>query len=285
MMIGPLRDRLLTLACAALLTGCAAPPINPSFPITLDDAKADLRRMEDQPVRLERPVVVIGGFADPLGLAPDRLGRTLRRLTGDDRVLSVSMGGVVTFDGARHKTLASVQEAFPTNDPHETVEVDVVGFSMGGLVARSAAVDPAEGGPSADALPRLRIARLFTIATPHRGAAVARLPLGPLVRDMSPGSAFLAALDDADASQPTPRASGPGPRGFATYHYVRLDDHIVGEANAAPPGQTPWWVHDPALQMSHGHAYKDPRIVADIARRLRGETPFTRQPPAPFPDR
>lgn len=262
---------LLLLFVAASLAACSASPRNPSFDVSLADARADLRRMRDEPVPLQRPVVVIGGFADPMGLAPDRIAKLLREATGDGRILSIDMGGVITFDGARHKAIAAVEKAFPSGDPSATVEVDVVGFSMGGLVARAAAAPP--GGESNDPR-RLRIARLFTIATPHRGASAALLPLGPLVRDMTAGSDFLASLAEAE------RDAGAYP----TYHYTRLGDRVVGEANAAPAGQTAWWVAPPWHETSHIHAYKDPRILADVARRLRGETPLAADPPAPLPN-
>jgi hypothetical protein len=32
------------------------------------------------------------------------------------------------------------------------------------------------------------------------------------------------------------------------------------------------------------HAFDDPRILADIARRLRNETPFSTLPAAPLPN-
>lgn len=66
-------------------------------------------------------------------------------------------------------------------------EVNLVGYSMGGLVVRAAAlVDP-----------RLRIRRAVFLHSPHRGSFVAwALPL-PACRDMRPGSAFLRRLDNA----------------------------------------------------------------------------------------
>jgi hypothetical protein len=79
-------------------------------------------------------------------------------------------------------------------------------------------------------------------------------------------------------------AAARGDGAFEAFYYVRLDDAVVGEANAAPPGETAWWVPNRALQHSHVHAYKDPRIVADIARRLRGETPYATEPPAQLPE-
>jgi hypothetical protein len=66
---------------------------------------------------------------------------------------------------------------------------------------------------------------------------------------------------------------------------VRRYDGWVGESNAAPPGwPAAWWVPNQPFQDAHIGCCTDPRIVADIARRLRGETPFTLNPPAPLPD-
>ncbi len=79
--------------------------------------------------------------------------------------------------------------------------------------------------PGAEGRRRLRIARLMTISTPHRGAAMAALPtIESRVRDMRAGSAFLCALDDCEA-------------GYELVPYCRLNDWIVGEENAAPPGR------------------------------------------------
>lgn len=271
-MIGRMSNLRLAplLIVVALLAACASkPPVNPSFDVSEKDAQADLKRMRRKPIQLDRPVVVIGGWGDPLGIPPSRVARQLRELTGDSRVIGVSMGGLVTFDGARNRTVAAVQRYFPSADPGATTEVDVIGFSMGGLVARDAARPPDEGS---EAQRSLRIARLFTISTPHRGAASAILPMGPLVSDMKANSDFLKAL--ADASRDAT---------YVSHHYVRLGDSIVGPENAAPPGETAWWVASPALQTAHAHAYKDPRIMADIARRLRGEVPFSTHPPAALP--
>jgi pimeloyl-ACP methyl ester carboxylesterase len=147
----------------------------------------------------------------------------------------------------------------------QTAEVDVVGVSLGGLVARYAAA-PREDGP------RLRVANLYSISSPHRGARMASVPSWePRVKDMRTGSDFLSKLD----------ACGCGAQ---IVPYVRLDDSIVGVENSAPTGMTPWWVATPPMQASHLLAHTDPRILADIARRLRGEEPFTHEPAAPLPD-
>ncbi len=65
--------------------------------------------------------------------------------------------------------------------------------------------------------------------------------------------------------------------------YARLCDHVVHANNTAPPGYTPWWVPAILFEDSHVLAVKDPRILTDILRRLRGEPPVTVPPPAPLP--
>jgi pimeloyl-ACP methyl ester carboxylesterase len=176
----------------------------------------------------------------------------------------------VTFDDCRQLVLERLEKAYPSKDSDWTTEVDVIGFSMGGVTARYAAMQPQ---PDNDC-PRLGIARLFTIGTPHRGASLAadKKVLDPLSRDMQPACAFIEKLNEQ--------------RGRETYPiiaYVRLNDTTVGEANAAPPGVTPHWLSAEPFTRSHGGGYHDPRILADIARHLRGETPYTASPAAPLP--
>ena len=115
--------------------------------------------------------------------------------------------------------------------------------------------------------------RLFTIATPHRGASLAFLGGGgQLSADMEPGSMFLLRLND-------PRNR----RDYDLHPYVRLGDMIVGAENTAPPGQRVWWVANAPFQSAHLGAFTDARILADVARRLRDEPPYTTAPPQPLP--
>jgi pimeloyl-ACP methyl ester carboxylesterase len=201
------------------------------------------------------------------------LTKEFRRLTGDRRVIGVSFLWCGDFDACRRDVIAAVDKAFPSDDPNWTTEVDVVGVSMGGLVGRYAAVTPA-ADPDAR---RLRMARLFTIGTPHRGAALAVLPtLHQLQIDMRADSRFLRRLDAAESGDDTAPS-------YQVVPYVRLGDSIVGAANSAPFGMTPYWVPGEAFQDSHMMAITDARIIADMARRLRGETPLAQDPPQPLP--
>jgi hypothetical protein len=254
----------------AFAGGCARPtPVNPSFPLSSDAATAALRDDAERPVHLARPVVVIGGFLDP-GVAAAVLAADVRRATGDDRVTGVELGTFLTLDGCRRHVIDAVDVAFPTTDPTATTEVDVVGYSLGGVVARDAA------NPAAPGDRRLRIARLFTISSPLRGATAATLlsaDLHPIQGPMRPGSPFLARLNDPAVAGRYPICS-----------YVCLGDDAVGARNASLPGVPPWWVSGPMVGSPHDWAFLDDRIVADVVARLRGDRPFTTSPPAPLPD-
>jgi len=257
--------------CSALfwmicLLGCADRGlINPAFPLPIADARADLRRMKREPVELERPVIVIGGYLDP-GLAAAHVAGRLRELTGDPRVHSFATLGSDDFDDARRRFFEWLRATLPDEAGGE---FDVVGISMGGLLARYAAsgladITATDERPSAHAAEPLRIVRLFTIATPHRGASLADdSAMHVLQRQMHIGSEFL------------DRLNGHSPAAYEIIPYVRLKDAIVGVENAAPPGVGPWWVPNRPFQASHTQAFADPRILADIARRLRRESPFT----------
>ena len=73
---------------------------------------------------------------------------------------------------------------------------DMVGFSMGGLIARYYA--QRLGG-------RNRVQRLVTVSAPHQGTALALLSARAGVRQMRPGSAFLQALNQDKQSLKTLR--------------------------------------------------------------------------------
>ena len=256
----------LTILLCAALAGCSSGPPNPSFPVTTRQARAILREMKADPKPLDRPVVVVAGLLDP-GFNVSTLAGTLRKAATQADVTTVTFFGLNTrtFDGCRDYLIDAVERAFGETGTKTTIEVDVIGFSMGGLVARHAS-RPREDGK------RLVIRRLFTICTPHRGARLAEIPtLDRRSIDMRSGSAFLDQLDGALADAD-----------FEMYSYTRLGDLIVGEENAAPPGETPWWVPTPPLSFAHLNAATDPRIMADITRRLRGEEPLATRPPAPF---
>ena len=268
------RIAVVAVWAAALTGGCAA-PVNPSFSVSSADARQIIRDLRADPVALDRPVIACAGWADP-GFSSAHLSGQVRKAfaDADDQVLGLNFVGRYRFETCRDKLIAAVDEAFPTDDPHWTTEVDVVAFSMGGLVSRYAASAVAHDPAQPTTRRRLKIRRLFTISTPHRGAAMARVPtFEPRIISMRAGSALLAHLDDAWPA-----------RGYEAVAYTRLNDPVVGTAHTAPPGVVPRWVAPPLLARSHQEAYRDPRILADILRRLRGAAPLTSDPAAPLPD-
>lgn len=248
--------RILLVGVLLMLGGCVGHGgvVNPSFPVTESDAQADERRMRADPKALERPVVVVGSFRGPDPIVESMTIRLARMTTGrraDFLRIPTWFEGEIEVLALR--TVEMVESAYPSGREDATVEVDVVGLSMGGLVARYAA-DRLEGR-------RLKIRRLITIATPHRGAVMA--PRSPLVedravQDMYPRSLFLTKLDEAyDGS-------------YEIIPYARLGDGIVGTINTAPPGRRPIWTDRQGVT-SHLTVNEDRRILTDIARRLRGE--------------
>jgi hypothetical protein len=256
------------LYSASWLSGCAgsAKSSNPSFPVDMDQAQALLDQMHADRKPLARPVVVIGGIYDP-GVMSATVAREIRDIaTADANVIHITCALDGSFDRCAKRVIDAVDKAFPNYDPERTVEVDAIGFSMSGLVARYAASDE-----SAEKMHRrLNLKRLFTVSTPHQGAKLAVVPtLDQRVIDMRSGSGF---LDRLNAEQ----------RSYQLFTYARLGDMVVGEENAAPPGQVAWWLPKTGAP-SHILAATDARILADIARRLRGEQPLTTEPAAPLP--
>jgi pimeloyl-ACP methyl ester carboxylesterase len=262
--------RALGVLFASLaLIGCSAELVNPSFNISREAAGDALDDMAHSPRSADRPIVVIGGYGD-LGVgAAIAAGNVRRWFEPDAVVIPVSPGWAKSFDTARDQVIAAVHERLGTPAGSDTPEVDVVGLSMGGVVARYAASDLPDR-------PRLNARRIFTIASPHQGSKRAEWAwaVETKISDLRPESAFLTALAGQDASAR-----------YDLYCYTRLDDSVVGEALAAPPGRVAWWVSNPPGGAPHIGALVDDRILADIARRLRGETPLASLPPAPLPVR
>ena len=140
----------------------------------------------------------------------------------------------------------------------------VLGISMGGIVGRFLA---SERG--------LRVARLFTLASPHRGAKITRRirPDAGAVQ-LAPGSPLLTHLD----------ATLEGSLGELTC-YSLLRDWMVGATNTSPPGHPSLWLDTDrwlAHPLSHFSITSDLRIVGDLALRLTGQSPWS-TPGAPPP--
>ena len=225
-------------------------------------ARADLRHMRTNPKPLARPVIALSGWGD-FGFLARQISMEIRRGTGDVRVAEASFFLHLTFQACRKKVVERVEKLWPSADPHETVEVDVVAHSMGGLIARFAAVPQDMPGFKPEHLPvgkRLRIHTLYTVGTPHLGANQAKLfqKADARARDMMPGSDFLEALNAA-------------PPVHVIVPYGIHGDWVVGVGNVAPAGTEAQLFDRRPLRPSHAGATTDSRILASILKRLRGE--------------
>lgn len=230
---------------------------NPDFHLTREAIRAERARMHAEPRPLARPVVILAGWRSPrlqgFGLA-DRLAPLTSASRADFIPITYALTGDLARAQARARDvlLAKFGEAGP--------DVDIIGISMGGLVARLLALEPR---------PPVRIARLFTISTPHGGASLARwIRPDRASRAMRPGSALLARLDAA-----LPQAE------YEFICYAQLRDWWVGARRCHPPGRSSHWIDVAGpvdFLFSHFTSPRRWPIILDIARRLRGESPLAR---------
>jgi len=258
--------RAVVLGAALAAGGCVAVgPQNPGWPYTDPDrVAAEKRRLREGPVGVDRPVVVVTGYASVPPMAAS-FAREMEELTGADEKMFVPIDMFFINDmrDGVDVLLRELNERYPHPSDEETIEVDVVGISMGGIVAKLAA-EPEEGRP------RLNINTLYTLGAPHRGADLANAnPMDQAAQDLMYKSIMLVKLHEN-----MPR------RGYELVPYAILSDDLVGPRNSAPWGVWPVWVRG-RLVGSHIALQSDERIQIDLARRLRGERPLL--VPAPLP--
>jgi len=240
---------------------------NPGYPASDAEVERMIKRMEASPVGLERPLVILSGWRATPFFA-NLLARRLRRCIGahPDRIASVAYFTRGRIPACARIAIDRVGARFGMADETRTTQVDVVGISMGGLVAWSAAEEGDGKGR------RLAIARLFTLATPWQGAGLAKsIRVDAACRDMRPGSPFLQRLEKSVKSVRYPIVP-----------YAVLRDEWVGPSRSAPRGSDPIWVPG-RIYCGHHLVSADRRILADLARRLRGDQALAR--PCPLPGR
>lgn len=263
---------LALLIFSFVLTGCWGGPDNPSFAVAPSEAKQYIAKMSEQPVELERPVVILSGWIDP-GFGPYRIRKALDKTTTGQPIVSVTYAMSFGYDTCRRRTIAAINEALGPPINGFTPEVDVICLSMGGLVARYAAA-PIRNASTPEDEVRLNIVNFYSIGSPHRGARLAQIPtFEPMIAPMRPGSDFLQYLDEHE-----PSFSGEA------VSYVLLHDGVVGADRADLEGSEFYWLPTPFTLEPHNEAMNDPRIVGDILRRLRGELPLASGAPVPLPD-
>jgi triacylglycerol lipase len=128
------------------------------------------------------PVILLHGLGDTSALF-DRLCAYLERRGWVTHRLNLTP----RWGGAGLEELARQVASYVDMKLGTEATFDLVGFSMGGIVARYY-------------LQRLgglnRVSRLVTIASPHRGTLMAFLLRSPGVRQLRPGSGFLRELNE-----------------------------------------------------------------------------------------
>ncbi|MHC5112532.1 MAG: lipase family protein [Planctomycetota bacterium] len=269
---------MIRITCLGLLAGLLLPAggcslvqeTNPSFDVGVKEAWAALEEMAADPRKPQRPVLITGGWQGK-NLDSVRTYKLAAMALGEENLIVVTYGGINTMSGARTRTIQRVLEAAgPVDANGYTPEVDVIGISMGGTVARDAACPPREDGT--DDPHRLKIDTFYGISVPHQGLRLGVLGFyNRMAREM---------FSDSETNNRIQKYFEPGD--YRIEDYGRLGDPWVGVENATVSGQTIRWLPNTGIGQAH-LGFKDPRIVADIVKRIRGEEPFSTDPAAPIP--
>lgn len=264
----------ITLARTLLPTGEPNPDFNPSK----RELAADLDRMRKDRKPLDRPLVILSGYRSWPTISIALRQKLQHLVTGPIFSTSYTLHGDI--DRCVQTAIRRINRVFPPEHADRTTEVDVIGVSMGGLVARRAIMphDLCTSRGPVPPRPRLNARRVFTLGSPHRGAVLAeKIAPDHAAQDMRPGSAFLAELDQ-HFTDTRGRAHADG--GYDLTCYAVLNDTWVGAHRTSPPGQDPHWTRGARI-MSHFLVSEHPAIIADVARRLRGEEPLSPRPSEP----
>lgn len=226
-----------------------------------DSLRLRREQRRGQQARLDRPVLVLSGYRAP-GVMGGNMARRLAALLGapfdDFRMISYPHMG--DLDRVAHAVDRIVRREFPSGQ-----EFDVVGISMGGLISRMLA---SEDYARERGIERLRLRRLFTMATPHQGAKIAtHIHPDRAAVEMQIGSPRLAWLNAM-------------PRDYELHCYAILNDITVGAKQTALQGESPMWVRGTPL-FSHSLITEHPLVVLDVAARLANLPGVLDRSPAP----
>ncbi|MCE9584243.1 MAG: alpha/beta hydrolase [Planctomycetes bacterium] len=243
---------VLVLTWAIVLSGCSAAEKKRSREVFADQREAEraMKAMADAPRPLQRPVILLTGWAEaPSGWA--RFQKWLEAATcGCDRqILVPDLRGPGGLMAAAEKVVELCAEMG---------DVDVVAHSAGGLIAREAA-RKSRGGR------RLHVARLLTIATPHQGTAWGKfwpiLPYPLQAADCRPASGFIASLDN-DMSTTS----------MAISTYWTEGDIVVPKESAEAVGGEHHAYARPRGFFIHRRCAGDPRLARDVIAKLLAAT-------------
>jgi triacylglycerol lipase len=208
-----------------------------------------------QPLSAAAPkhVVLIHGIWDTF--------RTMRKIESGLRTagfepLVVTLtpnNGACTLDEMGRQVQQQIEDSIP-----DTERFSIVGFSMGGMVAR--AYLRQFGDPK-------RIATFVSIAAPHHGTWTAWLNGNPGVRDMRPGSPFLAAVN-ADAAR------------FSDTRWITIRtplDLMILPSNSSV---LPWAENHSVPVLVHPLLVLDGRVIDRVIQAVRYGTLNTKSAPA-----
>lgn len=240
-----------------LSTSLGAEQINPAFHPTHAQAHEALRLLASDPQPVPRPLVIIGGYIDAIRIV-GFVDSLLRPTVRDTPIIPVTIGVCHSFADARRRTIEIVEAALQQQNP----TVDVVGLSLGGIVAVDARANCSGVLPDR----RLNVQRLFAIGSPFTGVQLADfIPLTPYLRSMRPDSPFIERIAASSAT-------------MDVVAYGHRFDDVVGIEHCAPSGRTVNWLADNSWFWAHIASLLDVRIVADIALRLHGKVPISSNP-------
>lgn len=239
---------VLVLAWAIILSGCSAAERKRSAAVEEDQREAErsLRGMAEAPRPLPRPVVILSGWAEPPANWRQFRAWLESATCGCDRAILVpDLRGPGGLAAAAERVIELCAELG---------EVDVVAHSAGGLVAREAARE-SRGGR------RLRIARLFAIATPHGGSPWSRfwpvLPWPLQAADCRPSGEFVAGL-----------AADPSTSSMTISTYWSEGDVVVPQESAQAVSGTHHSYARPRGFFIHRRCAADPRLARDVIAAL-----------------
>ena len=192
------------------------------------------------PARGPRPVLLLHGYA---------MGRMNFFLLAR-RLHRAGLGPLVGFEYASLGSIRRAAAALGAFVDQLTGElgtrVDLVGHSLGGVVARTYVCDGAGAG---------RVENLITIGSPHAGTWFSRFGVGSSSVEAKVDSPFLREL----ASRPIP----PGVR--ATAIWSRADGLVSSPLFARLPGAEEIVYDD----LGHLTMLASPRVAAEVIARLR----------------
>jgi triacylglycerol lipase len=203
---------------------------------------AGLLAAQPLPAESPRHVVLIHGIWDTFRTM-QKMETCLREAGFEPLVVTLTPnGGERSLDDLGQQVNRQIKKNIPVSE-----RFSIVGFSMGGLVARSYLRQ--FGEPE-------RVATFVSIASPHSGTWLAWLIGSPGVRDMRPGSPFLAGVD-ADAKR------------FSDTRWITIRTPLDLMILPSGSSQLPWAENHRVPVIMHALLVLDGRVINGVIAGLR----------------